>query len=194
MWKFFRRAASPVKRPPTSRARARPLAPPGRLQVERLEDRFSPGGLFGSPLDLSLEAAALFWQGPEGLTVSQGPLHSVSDAWTAAGASTGASKTELDPQAGGDPLPIPGGFANPAGPSFPYIHFNRPGPADNPAPNGNDPSTITDFNGDIGSMRVIGTGTDGAGNTLYFQADMRFMQGLYQDVNGNLHQGTFAFV
>src|SRR6266545_607165 len=64
MWNFFRRMASPAKRPTTSRDRARPLSPPGRLQVERLEGRFSPGGLFGSALDLSLEAAALFWQGP----------------------------------------------------------------------------------------------------------------------------------
>ncbi len=194
MWNFFRGMASPAKRPPTSRDRARPpcLSPPGRLQVERLESRFSPGGLFGSGLDLSLEAAALFWQGPEGLATSQGPLHPGSDALTAARASTEASNTDLAPQTGGDPLPIPGGFANPTG--GPFIHFNRPGPADNPAPNGNDPSTITDFNGDIGSMRVTGTGTDGAGNTLYFQADMRFMQGLYQDVNGTLHQGTFAFI
>jgi hypothetical protein len=192
MWKFFRRAARPAKGPPTPRGGARPPSRPARLQVEALEGRLSPGGLFGSALDLSLEEAALFWQGPEGLAASQGTPQPGPDASTAARASTGASKTDPDPQAGGDPLPIPGGFANPTG--GPFIHFNRPGPADSAAPNGNDPSTIADFNGDIGSMRVTGTGTDGAGNTLYFQADMRFMQGLYQDVNGTLHQGTFAFV
>src|SRR5262249_28499221 len=176
--------------PPTPSAGARAPSRPVRLQVEALEGRFSPGGLFGSALDAPLEEAALFWQGPEGLAASQGASQPGADARS----STGASRTDPGPQAGGDPLPIPGGFANPAGPSFPYIHFNRPGPADGPAPNGNDPSTITDFNGDIGSMRATGTGTDGAGNTLYFQADMRFMQGMYRDVNGELHQGTFAFV
>jgi hypothetical protein len=94
------------------------------------------------------------------------------------------------------PLPIPGGTPNPTG--GPFIHSNLPGPADAPPRNGNEPSTITDFNGFIGVADVTGsgTGTDSTGATtrLFFAADLRFMKGLYQGVDGNLHKGTFAFV
>ena len=101
---------------------------------------------------------------------------------------------------GGAPLPIPGGFANPTGGHF--VHLNLPGPVDQPPPNPptspfpatNEPSTITDFNGDLAVADVTGTGTDGSGNTLYFAADLRFMDGLYQDVNGNVQHGMFALV
>ena len=101
---------------------------------------------------------------------------------------------------GGAPLPIPGGFANPTG--GPFVHLNLPGPVDQSPPNPptgplaatNEPSAITNFNGDLAVADVTGTGTDGNGNTLYFAADLRFMQGLYQDVNGNQQQGTFALV
>ena len=94
------------------------------------------------------------------------------------------------------PLPIPGGFTNPTG--GPFIHFNFPGPADAAPIFGNEPSTITDFNGDIGVAHVNGTGTGtdatGATSTLYFTVDVRFMRGVYQGVDGNLHQATFAEV
>ena len=56
------------------------------------------------------------------------------------------------------------------------------------------PASITDFNGDLAVADVTGTGMDGNGNTLYFAADLRFMDGLYQDVNGNTQHGTFALV
>src|SRR5437764_10172015 len=59
--------------------------------------------------------------------------------------------------AGRDPKPIPSGFANPTG--GPFVHINFVGPADAPAPSGNDPSAITDFDGFIGSAIVRGTGT-----------------------------------
>jgi hypothetical protein len=195
MWNFFRRVARLTKRPPGRRDRGRASWPwpPGRLQVERLEDRLSPGGLFGSALDASVEQLALFWQGPEGLAASQRPQDAGSNDSTAAPV---VSSTDLDSLGGAAPLPIPGGFANPTG--RPFIHFNFPGPADASPPFGNDPSTITDFNGFIGvaNVRGTGTGTDstGATSTLYFTVDVRFMTGLYQGVDGNLHQATFAEV
>src|SRR5262245_23330379 len=91
MWKFFRRAASPASRVasapgvPKPRDRARAPGPFGssRLQVEQLEDRLSPGGLFGSPLDFSLEAGP-FWQGPEGLAASRDTLSPQSNVSTSA--------------------------------------------------------------------------------------------------------------
>jgi hypothetical protein len=95
------------------------------------------------------------------------------------------------------PLPIAGGFTNPFG--GPFIHHNRPGPADapsaSPSPtNGNDPSKITNFDGLVASVRVEGTGSDRAGNALLWESDLGFMQGVYQGEDGSLHQGTFAFV
>ncbi len=157
--------------------------------MERLEDRFAPGGVFGSALDSSLESVALFWQGPEGLAASQRPLHPGSDASAAAPVVSG---TDLDSLGGAAPLPIPGEF--PAG-----VHGYLAGPADAPPPFGNEPSSITNFNGFIGVANVQGTGiatdtTTGATSTLLFDVDLRFMQGVYQGVDGSLHSGTFAFV
>lgn len=90
------------------------------------------------------------------------------------------------------PLPIPGGFANPFG--GPFVHFNYPGPANAPPIHGNEPSTITNFKGWIGVADLTGTGKDGRGTTLYFEADMRFMYGRYQGTDGLLHEANFALV
>jgi hypothetical protein len=96
------------------------------------------------------------------------------------------------------PLPIPGGFANPF-PGEPFVHLNLPGPADSLTTSagttaGNEPSLITNFDGFVGVAHFQGTGSDRAGNSLLWDADLRFMQGVYQGVDGSLHQGTFAFV
>ena len=57
-------------------------------------------------------------------------------------------------------------------------------------PGGEEPSTITDFNGFVGATELQGTGTDG----LLFDVDMRFMQGAYVGVDGKVHHDTFGFV
>ena len=63
---------------------------------------------------------------------------------------------------------------------------------------GMDPSTITDFNGFVGVADVQGTGTatnsDGSTETLLFDTDMRFMQGVYVGQDGAVHKGAFGFV
>ena len=63
---------------------------------------------------------------------------------------------------------------------------------------GVDPSSITDFKGVVGVADVRGTGTaknpDGSVETLLFDTDMRFMQGVYVGRDGNVHRGTFGFV
>jgi hypothetical protein len=91
------------------------------------------------------------------------------------------------------PLPLPGGRPNPF-PEGPFLHVHGVGPADVPPPAGNDPSTITDFDGFVGVIRISGTGTDKAGNPLLWDVDQRFMQGVYRGVDGQLHEGTFALV
>ena len=82
-----------------------------------------------------------------------------------------------------DPRPIP--LTLPFGP----FHVQLIGP-------GQEPSTITDFNGFVGVADVQGTGTGtgpGAG-TLLFDTDMRFMTGEYVGVDGKHYQSTFGFV
>ena len=61
---------------------------------------------------------------------------------------------------------------------------------------GQEPSSITDFNGFVGVADVQGTGTGtgpGAG-TLLFDTDMRFMSGEYVGVDGKHYHSTFGFV
>ena len=63
---------------------------------------------------------------------------------------------------------------------------------------GVDPSSITDFKGQVGVAQVQGTGTaknpDGSVETLLFDTDMRFMKGVYVGQDGAVHRGTFGFV
>jgi hypothetical protein len=99
---------------------------------------------------------------------------------------------------GGAPNPIPGG-TQVDGLGFFHFFFptttNPVGATDVIANGRGDPSTITDFNGFIGVGEWGGgTGKDGAGTTLYWAADLRFMDGEYVDVNGRHGQGAFAFV
>jgi hypothetical protein len=87
------------------------------------------------------------------------------------------------------PKPIPGGI-QPA-PGGPVFHVFLPAA-------GAELSTITDFNGAVGATDVQGTGTgsepDGRTHPLLFDADMRFMRGVYVGVDGAIHRATFAFV
>src|SRR5207253_9867366 len=92
-------------------------------------------------------------------------------------------------QGSSDPRPIPGGFDanfNPV-PSNPFIHVLPPAV-------GFEMSTITDFNGVIAAGEIRGTahGTDGSSFT--FDADMRFMRGVYVSMDGRRREGSFGFV
>ncbi len=64
---------------------------------------------------------------------------------------------------------------------------------------GDEPSTITDFNGLIGVAAIQGFGTatntmTGATTRLFFDADIRFMKGEYVGVDGQNHHGAFALI
>ena len=92
-------------------------------------------------------------------------------------------------------LPITGGVLVPNPLGGPDVHLNFPGPVTSAMPGqGGEPSTITDFNGFIGVVHVQGTGTDNSGNTLFWDSDIRFMDGVFQGTDGQIHSGTFAFV
>ena len=89
----------------------------------------------------------------------------------------------------GDPRPIPGGFDE----SFnfvthdPFIHVFPPGA-------GFEMSTVTDFKGIVGASEIRGTAKGSDGTAYSFDTDMRFMQGAYVDVDGQLRKGSFGFV
>jgi hypothetical protein len=98
-----------------------------------------------------------------------------------------------------DPTPIVGGnyFLGSPGPLF---HVFGPGFGGDPTTADLEPSTITDFDGVIGVAYISGMVTEtntttGEKRRLPFMtADMRFMQGVFLDANGQVRQGTFALV
>jgi hypothetical protein len=87
------------------------------------------------------------------------------------------------------PVPVPGGTEI-GGRLF---HLFLPGP-------GNEPSTITDFVGDVGIAVVDGTWEVARGNPRNgvrrgsYEGDLRFMKGVFRAANGAFHQATFGFV
>jgi len=90
------------------------------------------------------------------------------------------------------PKPIPGDFQF-FGPGTTVFHIDAmsPGPTEN--------STIFDFDGAIGAAIVDGTGTatntkTGVTQSLNFDTDMRFMQGVYIGLDGEKHRGTFSLI
>lgn len=94
------------------------------------------------------------------------------------------------PPGTGEPSPIPGGIQPvPGGPVF---HIFLPG-------EGSEPSTITDFNGSVGvsvtqgTWSATGTPTGGVSSGVW-EADMRFMKGLFVGTDGRRRQGAFGFV
>ncbi len=98
----------------------------------------------------------------------------------------------------GEPRPIPGGTTIDG---LGLFHFYFPtssnpvGSPDTIESGRGDPSTISDFNGFLGVGEFGGgTGKDGHGATLYWAADVRFMDGEYVGVDGRHRQGAFAFV
>ena len=92
---------------------------------------------------------------------------------------------------GATPKPIPGGFEI----DGEVFHVFAPGVFD---PIDTDRSPIYDFNGHIGYAIVDGTGigqSDGGDPTpLFFEADLRFMQGVYVSTDGRHRHATFCFI
>jgi len=95
------------------------------------------------------------------------------------------------------PNPIPGGFTGEqlGCPGVTEVfHVNFP-----TFPGEVEPSTITDFNGFHGDAHFQGFGTatntgTGAQTRLFYDADIRFMKGVYIGVDGETHRSAFALV
>jgi hypothetical protein len=97
------------------------------------------------------------------------------------------------PRASFGPVPIPGG--TPAGGGA--FHVFGPAAGD---PIDAEPMTITNLNSFVGLAYISGMVTQTntkTGEILrlpFLNADMRFMQGDFRGTDGNVHQGTFAYV
>jgi hypothetical protein len=111
----------------------------------------------------------------------------VSALGTVLGASVLRPGAALAKTQNATPNPIPGGTTV-GGQLFHFFPF---GP-------GQEPASITDFNGFVGVADVQGTGTatnpDGSTETLLYDTDVRFMKGVYIGKDGAVHKGTFGFI
>jgi hypothetical protein len=116
---------------------------------------------------------------------------------------SGGLSPSLVALAGATPLPIPLPLAlaaNPLGGMDIYQNFQ--GPADaNPQMTpllGNEPNQITNFIGFYGGARVQGDGTGHQGSeashSFFWDADIRFMKGVYRAQDGKLYARTFLEV
>jgi hypothetical protein len=96
------------------------------------------------------------------------------------------------------PRPIPGGTTIDGLGKFHFYFPTSPNPAgskDTIRGGNGDLSTITDFNGFVGAGEWGGgTGEDQNGRTLFWAADVRFMDGRYKGLDGRRHEAAFAFV
>jgi hypothetical protein len=89
----------------------------------------------------------------------------------------------------GAPRPIPGGFDQnftmvSSGASFHFL----------PPAIGFEMSTITDFHGAVGGSETRGTAHGSDGTRYSFDADMRFMRGVYVGLDGRVRHGSFGFI
>jgi len=120
-----------------------------------------------------------------------------SGLWIPTQVAADHGKDDDDHKPGGnaDPKPIPGGtdllslLGQPSGPKY---HFFFPA-------FGQEVSTVGDFDGFLAAAEIQGSGTarntsTGAKTTLYFDADMRFMDGRYISVDGQTRRQTFGFI
>lgn len=91
---------------------------------------------------------------------------------------------DLRAQSGSDPVPIPGGF-----------HFFSPGPPRLGYRGLNvEPSTITNFQGDVALAYLTGSARDAQGKRFLLTADMRVFRGDYVAFDGVTRRGVFGFV
>jgi len=87
------------------------------------------------------------------------------------------------------PKPIPGGFSKSFKPvpANPALHVFQP-------LRGGELNTIGDYNGFVAAAEIQGKARGSDGTEYSYDCDMRFMQGSYVALDGNLRHGTFGFI
>jgi hypothetical protein len=91
--------------------------------------------------------------------------------------------------ASAEPKPIPGGYsaAFKAVPANPAIHVFQPA-------KGAELNTIGDYNGFVAAAEIQGKAKGSDGTAYSYDCDMRFMQGSFVGLDGQLRHATFGFV
>ena len=87
------------------------------------------------------------------------------------------------------PKPIPGGFSA----SFQPVASGAAAHVFQPAL-GAELNTIGDFDGFVAATEIQGKAAGSDGTSYSFDCDMRFMQGSFVGLDGQLRQGTFGFI
>src|SRR5262249_18949535 len=152
----------------------------------------NPGSASSSPAGLTVAGSHFFFSADDG-------VHG-RELWDPPTVNGGFSPT-LVALGGATPKPIPLPLALAASPFDPPgfdIYQNFQGPADaNPEVTpllGNEPNQITDFIGVYGGVRVQGDGIGHQGSeadqSFFWDADLRFMKGVYRGLNGKLYVRT----
>ena len=87
------------------------------------------------------------------------------------------------------PKPIPGGFSAGFKPVASNASLHVFAPA-----KGAELNVISDFDGFVAAAEIQGKARGSDGSAYSFDCDMRFMQGSYVDLDGQLLHGTFGFI
>ena len=87
------------------------------------------------------------------------------------------------------PKPIPGGFSA----SFKPVAANPAAHVFQPL-RGGELNTIGDFNGFVAAAEIQGKAKGSDGTAYGYDCDMRFMQGSYVALDGQLRHGSFGFI
>ena len=91
--------------------------------------------------------------------------------------------------ASAEPKPIPGGYSaafKPV-PANPAVHVFQPA-------KGAELNTIGDYNGFVAAAEIQGKAKGSDGSAYSYDCDMRFMQGSFVGLDGQLRHGTFGFI
>ena len=91
--------------------------------------------------------------------------------------------------ASAEPKPIPGGYSAgfKAVPANAAIHVFQPA-------KGGELNTIGDYNGFVAATEIQGKAKGSDGSAYSYDCDMRFMQGSFVGLDGQLRHGTFGFI
>ena len=114
---------------------------------------------------------------------------------------SGSQSNSTELPKGPAPKPIPGGVDS-GDPNVGFIHWWLPGPTDATTPIIGlagfgldvDPSTITDFDGDVAMAVVAGSVVGSDGETYACEFDVRAMKGDFIAETGKKRHGAFAFL
>jgi hypothetical protein len=124
-----------------------------------------------------------------GTEISRGAFLRRGGVAVAALAGVSAVDARLALGGSAEPKPIPGGF----GMGFQAVEKNPAFHVFQPL-KGGELNSISDFSGFVAATEIQGKATGSDGTKYSYDCDMRFMQGDYLDLGGQIRHGTFGFI